>query len=119
MTSRIIVVGAGIVGSSIAYHLTRRGAEVTLIDAGADAVIGSRYVTGGGTTDWPIRRQLLSRCGNAYTRTVLRLGARDLGAPGHDWLYGAGALHLPTLLASEPPAVGRWSAIRSLLEMRS
>jgi dolichol-phosphate mannosyltransferase len=48
-----------------------------LIDGGADAVIGSRYVTGGGTTDWPIRRQLLSKWGNAYTRTVMRLGARD------------------------------------------
>ena len=30
-----IVIGAGIVGASIAYHLTRRGAAVTLIDAGA------------------------------------------------------------------------------------
>ena len=34
-SKNFIVVGAGIVGSSIAYHLTRRGAEVTLIDAGA------------------------------------------------------------------------------------
>jgi len=31
----VIVVGAGIVGASIAYHLTRRGAQVTLIDSGA------------------------------------------------------------------------------------
>ena len=29
---RIVVVGAGIVGSSIAYHLTKMGAEVTLIE---------------------------------------------------------------------------------------
>lgn len=43
----------------------------------ADAVIGSRYVTGGGTPDWPLRRRLLSRYGNAYTRTVLGLGVRD------------------------------------------
>ena len=31
---RIVVVGAGIVGGAIAFHLARRGAEVTLIDAG-------------------------------------------------------------------------------------
>ncbi|MDJ0767316.1 MAG: polyprenol monophosphomannose synthase [Ilumatobacter sp.] len=48
-----------------------------LLEGGADAVVGSRYVTGGGTTDWPIRRQLLSKWGNAYTRTLLRLEVRD------------------------------------------
>jgi glycosyltransferase involved in cell wall biosynthesis len=48
-----------------------------LIDDGADVVIGSRYIAGGGTTDWPIRRQLLSRWGNAYTRRVLLIAARD------------------------------------------
>jgi dolichol-phosphate mannosyltransferase len=47
------------------------------IDDGADAVIGSRYIRGGGTTDWPVRRQLLSKWGNAYTRAVLRLAPRD------------------------------------------
>ena len=43
---------------------------LALIDEGADAVIGSRYVRGGGTTDWPVRRQLLSKWGNGYTRTA-------------------------------------------------
>lgn len=47
------------------------------IDDGADLVIGSRYVTGGGTTDWPVHRQLLSKWGNAYTRSILGVGARD------------------------------------------
>lgn len=50
---------------------------LALVDDGADAVIGSRYVPGGGTTDWPLHRRLLSRWGNTYTRTVLRLPARD------------------------------------------
>ncbi len=48
-----------------------------LIEGGADAVVGSRYVPGGGTTDWPIHRQLLSKWGNTYTRGVLRLTPRD------------------------------------------
>lgn len=34
---RIAVVGAGIVGASIAYHLARRGAAVTLVDKGGPA----------------------------------------------------------------------------------
>lgn len=50
---------------------------LAMIESGADAVIGSRYVPGGGTTDWPTHRRLLSRWGNAYTRAVLRLPARD------------------------------------------
>jgi dolichol-phosphate mannosyltransferase len=48
-----------------------------LIDGGVDAVIGSRYVCGGGTTDWPAHRRLLSRWGNAYTRAALRLSVND------------------------------------------
>jgi dolichol-phosphate mannosyltransferase len=47
------------------------------IESGADAVIGSRYVPGGGTADWPLHRRLLSRWGNRYTGMVLGLGVRD------------------------------------------
>jgi dolichol-phosphate mannosyltransferase len=50
---------------------------LALIADGADVVIGSRYVPGGGTTDWPVRRQLLSKWGNAYTRSILGVSARD------------------------------------------
>jgi dolichol-phosphate mannosyltransferase len=48
-----------------------------LIEAGADAVIGSRYVPGGDTVDWPLHRRLLSRWGNRYTSLVLGLQVRD------------------------------------------
>jgi dolichol-phosphate mannosyltransferase len=48
-----------------------------LIDAGADVVIGSRYVPGGATVDWPLHRRLLSRWGNRYTSFVLQLQVRD------------------------------------------
>lgn len=34
---RVLVVGAGIVGASVAYHLARRGASVTLVDKGQPA----------------------------------------------------------------------------------
>ncbi len=48
-----------------------------LIDAGAAAVIGSRYVPGGSTVNWSPHRRVLSRWGNRYTSFVLRLQIRD------------------------------------------
>jgi dolichol-phosphate mannosyltransferase len=50
---------------------------LALLGAGADAVIGSRYVPGGATVDWPLHRRILSRWGNRYTSLVLRLQVRD------------------------------------------
>jgi len=44
----------------------------------ADLVLGSRYVPGGGVTDWGLMRRLLSRGGCAYARALLGLPLRDL-----------------------------------------
>ncbi|MCO5314617.1 MAG: polyprenol monophosphomannose synthase [Solirubrobacterales bacterium] len=44
----------------------------------ADLVIGSRYVPGGGITEWGRARLLLSRGGSLYARRVLGLEVRDL-----------------------------------------
>jgi dolichol-phosphate mannosyltransferase len=46
--------------------------------AGADVVLGSRYVPGGGVADWGLGRRLLSRGGSLYARTVLGVRVRDL-----------------------------------------
>jgi dolichol-phosphate mannosyltransferase len=46
----------------------------------ADVAIGSRYVPGGGTSDWPWRRRLISRAGHTYVRLVLRLPVQDTTA---------------------------------------
>jgi len=43
-----------------------------------DVVVGSRYVKNGGTSDWSRWRQLVSRFGNWYARTLLRVPLRDL-----------------------------------------
>jgi dolichol-phosphate mannosyltransferase len=43
----------------------------------ADVVLGSRWVAGGSVVDWPRRRELLSRGGNAYARVMLGLPVRD------------------------------------------
>jgi dolichol-phosphate mannosyltransferase len=51
-----------------------------LITAAADAdlVLGSRYVAGGGVTDWGLLRRFVSRAGSAYARLVLGVPVRDL-----------------------------------------
>jgi dolichol-phosphate mannosyltransferase len=43
----------------------------------ADLVLGSRYVPGGGVTNWSRRRELLSRSGNRYVRVLLGMPIRD------------------------------------------
>jgi dolichol-phosphate mannosyltransferase len=45
---------------------------------GADLVLGSRYVDGGGVTQWNAVRRAVSRGGCWYARTVLGLQIRDL-----------------------------------------
>jgi dolichol-phosphate mannosyltransferase len=46
--------------------------------AGADIVLGSRYVPGGSVHGWSWNRQLLSRAGGLYARIVLGSSIRDL-----------------------------------------
>ncbi len=43
----------------------------------ADLVIGSRYITGGSTQNWPLSRKLLSRGGSLYARTILQMPVKD------------------------------------------
>ena len=47
---------------------------------GADLAIGSRYVPGGLTENWPRRRRMLSRWGNRYAAGVLGLAVNDATA---------------------------------------
>jgi dolichol-phosphate mannosyltransferase len=45
---------------------------------GADLVLGSRYVPGGGVRDWGLLRRMVSRGGGVYARVILGVGVRDL-----------------------------------------
>jgi dolichol-phosphate mannosyltransferase len=47
-------------------------------ERGTDLVIGSRYVPGGGTVNWGLFRQFVSRGGSLYARSILGIGIRDL-----------------------------------------
>mgnify|MGYP002682623018 CR=1 FL=1 len=50
------------------------------VEHGADLAIGSRYVPGGRTVNWPARRRMLSRWGNRYAAGVLGLAINDATA---------------------------------------
>ena len=48
------------------------------LDGGADVVIGSRNIPGGGVEGWGLGRHFMSKGGSLYSRTILGLGIRDL-----------------------------------------
>ena len=45
---------------------------------GADVVVGSRNIRGGGVEGWGLGRHLLSKGGSLYSRTILGIKVRDL-----------------------------------------
>lgn len=47
------------------------------LDDGADLAIGTRWMPGGRTENWPLHRQLISRGAALYTRALLRSELRD------------------------------------------
>ncbi len=53
---------------------------IAAAEAGADVVVGSRYIGGGGTRNWGVGRRLISRAGGRYARTVLGVDVRDMTA---------------------------------------
>jgi dolichol-phosphate mannosyltransferase len=50
---------------------------IAAAEAGADVVLGSRYVPGGGVRNWGFVRQLISRGGSLYTALFLHMGVKD------------------------------------------
>jgi dolichol-phosphate mannosyltransferase len=55
----------------------------------ADLVLGSRYVPGGGVSDWGPLRRMISRGGSAYARAALGLEIRDLTGGFKCWRRSA------------------------------
>lgn len=58
---------------------------LTPLMADADLVLGTRYITGGGTVGWPLHRQLISRAGTLFARTLLLLPYHDLTGGFKAW----------------------------------
>lgn len=61
----------------------------TLLAADTPLVLGSRYVPGGGTRNWPLRRRALSRFGSVYARACLGLPQQDLTGGFKAWRHEA------------------------------
>jgi dolichol-phosphate mannosyltransferase len=51
---------------------------VRALDEGADIVIGSRNIPGGGVEGWGLGRHVISKGGSLYSRTILGLDVMDL-----------------------------------------
>jgi len=73
-------------------HPPERLPQLLAALAGADLVIGSRYVPGGAVVNWPRRREALSRGANLYSRLAL-------GVQVHDVTAGFRAYRAPVLAA--------------------
>jgi dolichol-phosphate mannosyltransferase len=50
-----------------------------------DAVFGSRYISGGGTRNWSLWRQVISRSGSLYARLLLGVPIYDLTGGFNAW----------------------------------
>jgi dolichol-phosphate mannosyltransferase len=77
---RAIAAGAGLVLEMDAdfSHDPADLPRLLAASEGADLVIGSRYVAGGGVADWGATRRWVSRTGSWYARRALGLEVRDL-----------------------------------------
>ncbi len=62
-------------------HAPKHLNEILALIEQHDVVIGSRYVTGGGTVNWGLIRKIISRGGSLYSRLIL-------GYPLRDWTGG-------------------------------
>ena len=58
---------------------------IAMAAAGADLVIGSRYLNGISVVNWPLRRIILSSFANFYIRTVTGLHMRDITTGYRCW----------------------------------
>ena len=121
---RVIEEGAGIIvemDADFSHDPADLPRLVAAIDDGADLVIGSRYVPGGATPDWPWPRRLISRGGNLYARTLLGIPVRDATA-GYR-AFRADALRALPYAQAESSGYGfqvemAWRAHRAGLDVR-
>ena len=90
-------------------HLPRYIPAMIAMSHEKHIVIGSRYVPGGGTANWPLSRQLLSWGANTFTRFALGLKA-------HDTTAGFRLYHREVLETIRPESI-RSSGYSFLVEM--
>ena len=82
--------GAIVMDADFSHHPRYLPAMLRRYASGAQVVIGSRYVAGGGVSNWPLYRRAMSRAINLYAKLWLGLTVRDVS--GAYRLYGASVL---------------------------
>jgi dolichol-phosphate mannosyltransferase len=73
--------GAGLVmemDSDFSHDPADLARLLAAVGEGADLALGSRYVPGGGVSDWGLLRRFVSEGGSTYARWVLGVRVRDL-----------------------------------------
>ena len=60
-------------------------AELARLSHEYPVVVGSRYVPDGGTLNWGVGRQMISRLGSLYARIILGMKTRDLTGGFNAW----------------------------------
>ncbi len=71
----------GVMDADLQHPPETLTALAAAIGQGADLAIGSRYVPGGGTSDWTWKRRLISRTATHMAATVLPLKLAAVGDP--------------------------------------
>lgn len=82
----------------------------------ADLVIGSRYIAGGGTLNWPLKRRILSRVANTAARVGLGIKSHD--TTGAFRLYRTSALQCIDFDALQVRGYGFLMEVLSQIERR-
>jgi dolichol-phosphate mannosyltransferase len=59
-------------------HLVQDLEKMLKIGASCDVVMGTRWITGGSVSNWPLHRKLLSQFGTWYARKTLGMTYKDL-----------------------------------------
>ena len=78
--ARALEMGATIcvqMDADLSHHPMYLPAIVSVVDMGADASLGSRYIPGGRIENWPPLRRSLSRWGNRFAAGMLGLAIND------------------------------------------
>lgn len=78
--TRALEMGATIcvqMDADLSHHPMYLPAIVSVVDMGADASLGSRYIPGGQIENWPPLRRFLSRWGNRFAAGMLGLAIND------------------------------------------
>ena len=71
--------------TDLSHHPEYLPALLEKLDDGADLVLGSRNIPGGGVEGWGFGRNLISKGGSLYARTILGIGVQDLTSGYKGW----------------------------------